>query len=231
MALSTTDDENLAAILDAFQPAALSTQLLLSEPHSGERFVSVRPIGRFFPKVPDTKFKKSVILRLKAADPRLYSVDQVVETTGIYAPILGGFDYAVNYPKEYVGAGTSNELPLENLGSSPAYPLIRIFGPQDAGTMTAATVTNMTTGQEAVFVFTASLLASDVFSAYMQRIVTNDSAEDPYIALGGSNRWGNWQLPREPFYLAPKSVNVIRFEVTGTTTDAECLLSYRHTSL
>lgn len=231
--LSTTDDSAYQSMLTAFHPstAEQARQLVFIEPHQPQAlFLYARVIGRTAPKNPSTKFKKALSVRLRAADPRVYSVAQVQAVASVYTPNGGGLDYSTDYAKEFVGTGLTGEVIATNEGNSWAYPALIISGPQDGGSLTAATVKNMTNGVEVSFTFTNPLLASDVFTADMRRIVTATPGELPFIHLGGTNRYGNWDLPRQPFYLDAGD-NIIRFTVTGTTTDATCALSYRHTSL
>lgn len=228
--VSTTSDNSLGDILNTFQPSETPKQLILKDPYSYERFVYGRPIGRVMLKNPIHKFKKMVTIRIKAADPRIYSVMQEQAEASVFSA-TGGLDYSLaEYSKEYVGSGSTGEAVVNNDGNSKAYPVIKIFGPP-TGTLLGSTITNLTTGKTAEFVYASSLLSSDVLTADMRRIVVADSSDIPYIYLGTStNRYSTWQLPREPFYLAPGD-NQIRYEVDGTTTDAEIQLIYRHTSL
>ena len=124
----------------------------------------------------------------------------------------------------------AGEIILVNSGNVDAHPLIRLYGPQDAGTLTGFTVQNITTGAQLDVDFTTPMVASDIFTVDMKRIVTVQTEGDPYINLGGANRYGDWNHPRTPFKLQP-GTNVLRLEVDGTTTDASCVVTYRHTSL
>lgn len=96
--------------------------------------------------------------------------------------------------------------------------------------MTGAVLTNLTTGETAEFTFTTGLNPADIFTADFRRLVQADPGELPYIRLGGTNRYGDWDLPRIPFALAP-GTNDIRFEITGTGTDPSCSVTFRDTSL
>jgi hypothetical protein len=169
-------------------------------------------------------------VKLKAADPRVYSRAELTDTMSVYDPSgAGGMDFDKDGVTDYVADGTAGEITALNSGNADAYPLLRIHGPP-TGTMTGATVQNITTGGEAVFTFGSGLIATDIFTADFRRMVTLDGGDVPYVNLNGANRYGEWNLPRIPFTLAPGE-NVLRFIVTGTTTDANAVMVWRHTRL
>ena len=228
--LTMNDDSDMALALATFQPSEFPIPLYFNWPGLGDRFVYARVIGRARPINPVSKFKKMLSVRFKAADPRVYAAAEQSGTLSPYNPSGGGTDYSKDGNTEYVGDPTAGEITATNAGTTSTYPLITLYGPQDAGTMTGATIQNITTGGEADFVFTTPMGASDIFTADMRRIVTANAGDDPYIALGAVNRYGDWQLPRTPFALVP-GINVLRLEVTGTTTDASAVIRWRDASL
>lgn len=228
--LTMGDDTDLALVLATFQPSAEPLPLYFNWPGLGDRFLYARVIGRARPVNPVAKFKKMVTVRLKAADPRIYAAAEQNGTLTPYNPSGGGTDYNKDGNTDYPGDPTAGEITAQNNGTTSTYPLILIYGPQDAGTMTGATVQNISTGAQADFDFITPMGASDIFTVDMRRIVTADAGDAPYIALGAVNRYGDWQLPRTPFALEP-GVNVLRFEVDGTTTDASAVVRWRDASL
>lgn len=214
-------------VFEAFRRVSDPIPIYLKDPGFAEVYVNARPIGRVMGRKATTTFGSTpVVIRLKAADPRIYSTAQYTEQTPIYNPSGGGLDYNVDYGKEFVGAGTGIKV-ISNGGNANAYPLVRFYGP-DTGTVTGVTLTNNTTGQ--VFESTADILAGQILTADMRRLVAVEPTEVPYINLDGSNRYGDWQLPREPFYIAPGD-NLVQFEITGTSSDALCVINHRDTWL
>jgi len=228
--LSTIDDGTLKSALNSFQPSEAVLPLGFKEPSFVERFLYARVVGRVMPRNPSHKFRKVITLRFKIADPRIYSATQEVQVIALYdSGGGGGLEYPeVEYPKEFAGGATGDEI-VTNDGNTDAYPVVTFFGPS-SGTMTGATLTNLTTGQTADFTFTTGLNPSDIFTADFRRLVQADPGTTPYIRLGGTNRYGDWNLPREPFTIAP-GANDLRFEITGTGTDPTCSVTFRDTWL
>jgi hypothetical protein len=87
-------------------------------------------------------------------------------------------------------------------------------------------MTNLTNGS--VLQITTTITTGQILSADMTAAVTGANAL--VISLSGANRYGNWTVPRTAFSLSPGS-NVLRFQVTGTSTDAVANLTWRDTWL
>ena len=226
--LTAATDADLAVILDTFQPAELPSPLTLTEPLFGERFLYARPIGRAFVRNPVHKFKRMVAVRFKIADPRLYSEEHLHAVPLYDAGGGGGAEYDFDYGIDFLG-GATGDTTVTNHGNADAYPNILVFAPSSGTTLTAD-LTNLTTGQVAAFTFTTDLNPGDVFAADMRRIVVVDPGGDPYIELSGTNRYGDWDLPRAPFAIVPGS-NDLRFEISGSGVDAAASVTFRDTSL
>ena len=230
--LTCRDDAAMALALAIFQPSDEPQPLYLRVPELGDRFLYARVAGRNMPRTPVSKFKKMLTIRFKIADPRIYAAVEESDTLRIFDASGGGMDYAKDGVPwvDYAGDPTAGEITAQNDGSTDTHPLIRFFGPEDANTMTGATLTNITTGAQADFDFTTGMGAGDIFYADMRRIVTADTGDDFYVRLGNANRYGDWQLPRTPLALQP-GPNVLRFEVDGTTNDASAVVTWRDASL
>lgn len=226
--VATKDAADFQAVLDAFQPTDLPKPLYLTEPETGRRFVYARPVGRAFTRNPIHKYKQMAAIRLKLADPRIYG-DQYTHLIPLYdAGGGGGLDYDIDFGAEFLG-GSTGDTTVTNNGNSDAYPTILIYAPS-SGTTVSATLTNLTNGEEVSFTFSTDLSSGDIFTADMRRIVTVDPADTPYVRLGGTNRFGDWDLPRKPFRIPPGSHD-IRFEIGGTGVDASAAVTFRDTSL
>ena len=221
--------DKVQALHTAFQHGDTADPFYWREPgFIDERFMWGRPVGRAQVRDARSAFQPGVMVRIKAADPRIYADVQQNKNLVVYSASGGGMDFdEEEYPKEFA-ADASSLVIANNRGNTKAWPLLRFYGPI-SGTVTEVTITNSTAGIASVF--TTTILTGQILSADMRRIVTAVPGDDPYVALDGSNRYGDWNLPREPFYLLPGD-NELRFEVTGgTSTDALCVVTYRDTWL
>ena len=218
----------LSEAREAFAMTQTPEALKFKEPGVPERLIYARTIGFAVLRNPTTTHGfQPFAVQLKASDPRVYSAEEYGTNLSIYDASGGGTDYPEDYGIDFLGATSTNERVLTNDGNANAYPKLRFYGPT-TGTLTGVTVTNITTGQ--TLVINSTILSGQILTADMGRLVTLDPTDVPYINLDGSNRYGDWQLPRDPFYLAPGD-NTLRFEVTGTTTDALCVINHRDTWL
>lgn len=110
-----------------------------------------------------------------------------------------------------------------NLGSTWAYPIIRISGPA-AGEATRVVATNLTTGQ--LFDVAASLSVGSLLVGDMPAQITGTGRSA--VTIDGQSARGAWQPPRRPFALAP-GLNDLMFEVEPPGVLATCDLEYRST--
>jgi hypothetical protein len=165
------------------------------------------------------------VVALTCADPRIYSAELHTELVPVFSPSGGGADYPVDGDKDFT-SGTSAEVVVSNAGAADAWPTLRFHGPRDGGTLTAVELTNRTTGT--VLGIVTAVGAGQVLTVDMRALVTGNG--DLVVGIDGSSRYGSWQQPRTPFALAPGD-NVLRLEVTGTTQDAPCIVTWRDTWL
>lgn len=215
--------DSMSETFAAFQPSDDSFPLTFKEPGMPERQLNLRVIGRTRTRTPTTTHGlETVLVRLTASDPRIYSELETSDPVALYDPSGSGLDYDITeYGKDwplFVAEAT-----ITNAGDSNSYPILRFYGPE-SGTLTAVQVTNHTTGQ--VIDIDTTLLINQILTADMTRIVTADPEDTPYIGIGATSRWGDWNLPRDPFYLAPGD-NLLRYAVTGSTTDALLVVTHR----
>jgi len=221
--------DDIQALIDAFQHADDEYPLYFKEPgFDDRRFVWARPAGRVSRRDPRQPFLPSFTLRLKLADPRAYRETADQDTLIVYSASGGGMDYDVtDYGKDYT-VDPAAEVVMVNDGNAKAWPLIRFYGPT-VGTIDEVTLTNVTTGGE--LVLATSILSSQILTVDMHNIVTVKPSDEHVIRLGSTNKYTDWQQPREPFYLQPGS-NTLRYEVTsGTSTDAICVVTFNDTWL
>jgi hypothetical protein len=220
-------EANWAAVRSTFQPSREDDfPLTFKRPGQPERFIRCRPVQLTrVEKYLDFNIRGYPPVVLRAVDPRIYSTTERAGNVPVYATSAGGMDFPIaEFPVDFTG-GTQSELVVQNDGAADAYPLIRVFGPV-TGTCTGFTLTNSTTGQE--ITVTTTIGAGQILTADMDAAVTGSPRL--VISLSGSSRYGDWQLPRKAFYLAPGS-NTLRFEVAGSSTDVVCNLTWRDTWL
>lgn len=222
---SSTYESRWAAIRAAFLPSrSLDMPLTFKRPGQVERFVSCRPIT--LTRVQEyLSFDQigRVPLAARAVDPRIYSSVQYSQNATVYATTGGGMNWPVTlWPVNYTG-GMQSLLSIVNNGTAPAYPLIRFYGPL-TNTCTGVTLTNRTNGS--VLAINTTILTGQILTADMTAAVTG--ANTSVIDLSGSSRYGSWVVPRTPFSLSPGD-NVITFQVTGSSTDCLCNLTWRDT--
>lgn len=197
--------------------------LTFKRPGMPERMIWCRPVQLArVEKYLDFNVRGFPPIVLRAADPRVYSTEQYGAYVPVYSASGGGVDFNVNFGTDF-GAATTTEQVATNNGTTDAYPLIRFYGPT-TGTVTGVKLTNTTTDQ--VLEISAAITTGQILTADMEAAVTG--ANRLIISLDGSTRYGDWELPREAFALAPGD-NTLRFEITGTSTDAICHMSWRDT--
>jgi hypothetical protein len=208
----------------AFRPSREGdSELTFKRPGMPERMIRCRPIQL----TRKEEYKRYNIVGfppvvLRAVDPRIYSTETHSVLLQPYSASIGGVDLPNDLPINF-GVGSQIEVNADNEGNADAYPLVRFYGPT-AGTVEGVTLTNVTTGD--VLEVTTDVLTNQILTADMTAAVTGTN--NLVISLDDSTRYGAWQLPRKAFALAPGS-NTLRFEVDGTSTDAQCLVQWRDT--
>lgn len=162
---------------------------------------------------------------LEVADPRIYGVESKTQIVSIWNPTGGGIDWEIDWEVDWAsGAGSGSDVVCYNAGNSKAFPIVKFFGP-DVGTCDGVLLTNLTTGIE--LEITAAMLTGQVLTADMDARVRGTGTR--IIDLSGASRYGDWELPRDTFYLQPGD-NVVRFALTGgTSTDMTASLTWRDT--
>jgi len=227
---SQAQRDSVQDLIDAFQHADDTNEFFFQEPgFADRRFVYARAAGRSSDRDPRSPFVQRFKLRLKLADPRAYEEFENQGSLTNYDAAGGGMDYdVVEYGREY-SVDTSSQTTLTNNGNAKAWPVLRFYGPT-VGTITELTLTNITTGQAAQ-VFSSTLLTGQILTADMDAIVTVRPSDLHVVRLGATNKFTEWDQPRDPFYLQAGE-NVLRFEISGgSSTDGICTVTYRDTWL
>lgn len=223
----TSYEADWATLRAAINPSrSIDQALTFKRPGQIERYINCRPVQLV--RVQEYLSFDQVghpPLVLRAADPRIYSTTSQSVNLPIYAASAGGMDWSVtDWPIDYTG-GFQSLIPMVNNGSADAFPLIRVYGPL-TGTCTGFTLTNITNG--AVLAVSTSISTGSILTADMTAAVTG--ANSLVISLDGSSRYGSWTVPRSAFNLSPGS-NSLKFQITGTSTDVVCNLTWADTWL
>lgn len=215
------------AALSAFAPSRdVQRQYRFKNPGDPERFVWARSI----------RFQRSRTLdgaagvdgfqvALEIADPRIYSVEQFSTLVDIFEATGGGFNLPVaELPLNMTEASQALAV-ANNAGARDAYPLIRFQFPSGgSGTCTGVQVENLTNGD--LLDVDTTLVAGQTLTADMDALIR--ATGESVIHIDGSTRYGDWVPSRDPFRLSSGD-NSLKFEVTGTSTDVVCNVTWRST--
>lgn len=213
----------LAQLRKTFTVAAAPEPLTWKRAGFPERLIRVAPAGMVHAEAyPEAGVVARPKVALTAADPRIYSADLKVANVVRFTTAGGAVDYTPDYPKDFP-AGPPGGV-VNNVGSSPAFPLLRFYGPTDGGTVTSVTLRNLTTGQS--FVANTAIAAGQTLTVDGEAYVTGNGAR--VVDLAGANRYDAWAQPRVPFELPPGQ-SVLRYESTGTSTATMCVVNWRDT--
>lgn len=234
--------------------------LTFKRPGMPERYIRCRPVQLVrveeYKRFNTVGFPPVV---LRATDPRIYSAgDAHSALVPVFFGTSGQFELPAEIPLDFLGGG-SVEAVVTNAGNAPAYPLVRVYPPDAVvepvyypgediypdldiypnepdypgatvgtvvSTLDLVRLSNMTTGQ--VLEITAPVSSGQVLSADMEAAATG--ANRLVVSVDDESAYSSWQLPREPFALAP-GANTLRLQVEGTTNAARCLVSWRDTWL
>lgn len=150
---------------------------------------------------------------LKASDPRHYG--PLVKTVGIAVTPAG----SAPVPTEVINSGDAN-----------AYPLIRIVGAPSGTPLTRIELVNNTAGVS--FDVLTTIPSNSLLIGDMDARIT--SAPRSVITLDGQTKYGAWQLPRDPLFIAPDPAavngsNLLYLKTTPAGAAVTCTVEYRDT--
>jgi hypothetical protein len=182
-------------------------ELLFRHPGRPLRSVRCRPVDL----ARELNLRQTIVhhqgFALRAVDPRLYSAQ--IHTVDVPVTPAGADPVIVT---------------ADNIGSGPAYPIIRVRGPESGDPARRVVLTNMTTDTR---LNVRSLLpAGSMLVADMAAQATG--APRSPITIDGQSKYGAWQAPRREFAIWP-GINELMFEVEPVGTVVSCNLEYRST--
>lgn len=218
-----TVDATTAEVLAAFQPSRrVQSQYRFVNLSGVESFVWARPLRVGISRTNTTEHSnhRPVKVALKAADPRVYSVEQHQSDV----PLFGNSGGGAEFPNVWPHAMTASEQELGvaiNDGSRDAYP--RITFQHDSGTVSGVELENLTNGD--VVDVDTTISSGQQLVADMDALIR--ATGSAVVAIGESSRYGDWQPPRDPFRLSPGS-NSLRLTVDGGGS-VVCVVQWRTT--
>lgn len=210
---------------DAFAPRRTGElQYIFKNPGHPERFVWARPL-RFERSrtVTGVLGLDQFQVALEVADPRIYSLELFSSQVPVFGSVGGGHDLPIVEMPVNMSAATQLLGIAENTGSRDAYP--RIIVQYVSGTVSGILITNLTNGD--------TLDVNAAIATGQQLIIDMDAfiraTGDHVVSIGGSTRYGDWQVPRNPFRISPGS-NTLKIEVDGGNGIVDTTVQWRNTN-
>jgi hypothetical protein len=159
----------------------------------------------------DQRLLSTLQIPLRAADPRIYSAAE----------------REVVVPVTPTATGPVTAVSATNAGTGRAYPVIRMTPEVEVSRVALVNATG-----DVAFEVEAALAPGAELVGDMPALVT--SAPRSVITVDGQPKYGAWQPPREPFYLAPDpgapdGVNALYLQTTPPGAAVTCVLQYRDT--
>lgn len=117
-----------------------------------------------------------------------------------------------------------------NIGNGRSYPVISIVGPTSGPDVTRVSLFNATV--DVAFDVAVTLQPkAELLGDMRSRVVGGKTS---VVTLNGASKYGAWQMPREPFYIAPApeaalGVNLLYLRTVPTGAPVRCLITYRDT--
>lgn len=221
----TGDDTELRQAVNAFKRATrkrdVEAPLYLWLPEQGIVQIDVRPGARAVPV--NELFSLGVaraMVEFVASDPRLYGERRDVPIP-VFVPAGGGFDYPVDYPKDYGGESSGGTVMVPNDGDADTWPRFVITGPSNGGSVNIQRIENVTDGTQLDFTSDTGL----TISAGRTVIVETHPARRTVAFTDGASRWntaaGNVWWPIHPGGAA------LRLRATGDITGVTCTVQTR----
>ncbi len=194
-------------------------------PDIEQKFMRARMFARTDKRTGFTNSKIPMTLIFEIADPRIYGLVKETHNINVFQVPTEGIDFEIDFGVDFaITAGGGFDVVHTHDGNSDAYPLVRFFGPT-TGTCTAVKLSNLTTGID--LEVNATLLTGQILVCDMDARKRGTGIR--VIEIEGASRYGDWVLPRDTFYFQPGD-NLIRLEITGTSTDVIAVTNWRATS-
>lgn len=208
-----TMEQRMAALMAALVPQRdTDWDLLFRLPGQPLQILRCRPIQLVREMDQIQSLYNTQSFALRAADPRLYSAREQI----------------IDIPVSPAGS-IVNLVSAVNVGNARAYPVIRIA---NRGTVDISKVELVNVTADIAFDIVATIPPGSQLVGDMPARVT--AAPRSVVQVDGQSRYGSWQPPREPFYLAPDpdtrdGVNALYLRTTPAGADVKATIEYRDT--
>lgn len=214
---ATRDDVEgyLEALYNALTPQRYDDlELIFRHPGRPLRSLYYRPSDLIRRLTLEQALAGNQTFTLRAADPKLYST--VIRR--VIVPVSPDETEVVTT----VGA--------TNAGNARAYPHIFIDGPTSGPDVTRVSLFNASAN--VAFDVATTLQSSDELIGDMRSRVTGGRTS--VVTVNGASKYGAWQQPRSPFYIAPDpeavlGVNVLYLRTEPVGAPVTCTIEYRDT--
>lgn len=214
------------AIKRAFRPATggiNETALEWTDMNGTTQVLYCRCIARSLPMTNDFRHRVEGSIRLLAADPRLYSVNELATSIGAWAT-SGGTNWAgLTWPFSWQPDATA-ETAAYNNGTFNTWPRFVITGPS-SGALTNPRIENLADG-------TSIDLSADggltINAGQSLEIVTAPQSRN--VTLEGVARWNNLKEGSRFTPLEPGDTS-FRLRANGDTAGAQLTIYWRHAEL
>ena len=208
-------EARLEALYRALRPQRTDDwELIWRHPGRPLRSLYCRPIDTMRELSIEQALTGEQVLTLRAADPRHYSA--VVRRVTV--PVSPDESEVVT-----VVAAT-------NSGNDRSYPLIRITGPTSGPDVSRVQLVNAS-ANTTFDVATLLQPGAELIGNMRARVV---GARTSVVTLNGTSKYGSWQQPRQPWYLAPDpdaefGQNVLYLRTTPAGAPVTCTIEYQDT--
>ena len=213
-------DASRDQLYEYLKPTAAAVQLRCLKDNGELRQVDCYPVGMIDAPISDQDriwASQKMAVQLRAAEPVWYD-PQLHYWAAIGGASTGTSGYAVPVTVPWVQTTSSTidaTLQLQYIGSWASYPVVTFFGP-----LAGVTLTNQTTNQ--VLDLPTIVLGGGEYVTidlrYGYKTVLDQLGDNVISALSDDSDLATWHLAPAPE--AAGGMNVLRFEVGGSATDA-----------
>jgi hypothetical protein len=210
-----TTEALLDTLYDTLRPQTTDDwELVFRHPGRPLRSLYCRPIDLVRTRTLEGALSGLQTFTLRAADPRLYS--STIKTITIPAS-----------PDE---SEVVTIVAAINDGNERSYPLIRVVGPTSGVDVSRIVLVNAT-ANVAFDVSTALQKNAELLGDMHTRITGGRTS---VVTLNGASKYGAWQLPRDPFYIAPapeaaSGLNLLYLRTVPVGSPVTCTITYQDT--
>jgi hypothetical protein len=205
----------------ATQPRDDELPLVISLPSRGLIRLEARATRRILPI--DLSFlygSPEASIEWTCSDPVIYSNTLDSTVIPVFTPAGGGFDYPVDYPKDYGGASSGGTVTVPNDGDWPTWPRFVITGPS-SGAMNVQRIENVTDGVDIDTTADGGLIVASGKTL----VIDTHPARRVVEFTDGASRWNT--LTTTDWWEIQPGGAALRLRATGDITGASCTCETR----